>query len=367
MQRPDLRDIHQLTKDEFKRILGPVAGSLDDGSKVVLGMQSDVFACCSIQGDQISVRGTPRFEQAIKSAYAQAKPTMWFGSAEKERPKTETIPPALKPKTDTTSATTYRVPVLIYKSKREPGKNVDGSPAEDMTYGTMTAEQIKAIPMFVGKMGDDGFIGDLEKSDPKVFFSSFRNMTTLFATGDLKMNILAMIAKFEKSEGGEYRNQALTRAARAHPTTIKFSDTLIKEVKAKLAEVDGDVNKLVLSDLMQQYSKTSGFRLPIFNSAVDKVQGLTIAVNDVWAGKAEITTYEKFGDFYKGTIKVTLYDHFGLDYPDIGPDPTTGRVKFYGLASGFRSWFVLQHYKRFAYKPFLTVIELSYPFQGELK
>ncbi|HHQ4444640.1 TPA: DUF3289 family protein [Aeromonas veronii] len=44
-----------------------------------------------------------------------------------------------------------------------------------------------------------------------------------------------------------------------------------------------------------------------------------------------------------------------------------GRVKFYGLASGFRSWFVLQHYKRFAYKPFLTVIELSYPLQGELK
>ena len=100
----------------------------------------------------------------------------------------------------------------------------------------------------------DGFIGDLEKTDSKVFFSSFRNMATLFATGDLKMNILAMIAKFEKSEGGEYRNQAMTRAVRGHPTTIKFSDTLIKEVKAKLAEIDGDVNKLVLNDLMQQYN-----------------------------------------------------------------------------------------------------------------
>ncbi|MFQ2189596.1 DUF3289 family protein [Aeromonas jandaei] len=43
------------------------------------------------------------------------------------------------------------------------------------------------------------------------------------------------------------------------------------------------------------------------------------------------------------------------------------RGQLYGLASGFRSWFVLQYYKRFAYKPFLTVIELSYPFQGELK
>ena len=124
----------------------------------------------------------------------------------------------------------------------------------------------------------------------------------------------------------------------AQTVTAQFTDiSIIKEVKAKLAELDGDVNKLVLNDLMQQYNNNSGFRLPIFNSAADKVQGLTIAVNDVWAGKAEITTYEKFGDFYKGTIKVTLYDHFGLDYPDIGPDPTTGRVKFYGLASGFRS------------------------------
>lgn len=41
MQKPDLRDIHQLTKDEFKRILGPIAGSLDDDSKVVLGMPEE--------------------------------------------------------------------------------------------------------------------------------------------------------------------------------------------------------------------------------------------------------------------------------------------------------------------------------------
>ncbi|MGU5646749.1 hypothetical protein [Aeromonas caviae] len=145
MQKPDLRDIHQLTKDEFKRILGPIAGSLDDGSKVVLGMQSDVFACCTIQGDQIVVRGPPKFEQANQVAYAQAKPTMWFGSAEKGRPKLDPIPPALKPKTDTTSATTYRVPVIIYKSKREPGKNVDGSTAEDMV-----------IPPFFGALKSRG-------------------------------------------------------------------------------------------------------------------------------------------------------------------------------------------------------------------
>ncbi len=37
MQKPDLRDISQLTKNEFKRILGPIVG---DGFKVVLEMQS---------------------------------------------------------------------------------------------------------------------------------------------------------------------------------------------------------------------------------------------------------------------------------------------------------------------------------------
>ena len=91
--------------------------------------------------------------------------------------------------------------MLIYKSKREPGKNVDGNPAEDMTYGKMTAEQIKAIPMFVGRWEMTALLVISKRLTPKVFFSSFRNMATLFATGDLKMNILAMIAKFEKSEG----------------------------------------------------------------------------------------------------------------------------------------------------------------------
>lgn len=333
---------------------------------VALGLSGDIFSCCRVQGDTITVSGPPLFVQNIKAAFPHAKPTVWFGSAQKERPPQQCLSPVAQTKTDTTSATTYRVPVRIYKSSRAPGKNYDGTPAEDMQAGTMTADQIKKMPMYKGVLGDDMFIDDLEHTNPKTFFSSFRTMTVLFATGDLKMNIFSMIAKFEKSEGGEYRNQALTNAVKAHDSTIKFSDTIIKDVKSKLSQIDGDINKLKLDELMWMYKKTAGFRLPIFNTAWDKVEGLTIAINDVWAGRAEITKYDKFGKFYKGNIRVTLYDHFGLDYPDIGPDSTSGRTKPYGLLAGFRSWFVLQHYDKFAYKPFMTVIELDYPFQGEL-
>lgn len=369
MQKPNLRDINQLTKDEFKGILGPIAGSLEDGSKVVLGMQSDVFACCTIRGDQITVSGTPKFEQAIKAAYARAKPTMWFGSAEKARPKVERPSPTLQPKTDTKSATTYRVPILIYKSPREREKNLDGSPAADMQSGTMTAQQIKAMPFFLGKLGDDLNIQDLETMSPKPLFQTFRAMAVdYFSSGDLKMNTLAMIQHFEQNKGGEYRNPVLTKAVRIHPKTQAFSQTIIDEVVSQTKNLKGEINQLDLSKLMSGYSaRKQGFRLPNFSSAADILGGTTIAINDVWAGKAEITKYEKYGDYFKGMIRITLFDHFGLDTPDIGADPTTGHVKPYGVLPGFRAWFILQHYNRFAFKPFVTVMEMDYPFSGEIK
>ena len=369
MQKPSLRDINTLTKDEFKCILGPIAGSLDDGSKVALGMQSDVFACCKIQGDQITVRGTPRFEQTIKSAFGSAKPTLWFGSAEKERPKVETPSPTLQPKTDTKSATSYRVPVLIYKSPREREKTLDGGKADDMMYGTMSASEIKSMPFFLGKLGDDLNIKDLETMSHKPLFETFRSMAVeYFSSGDLKMNTLAMIQHFEKNTGSDYRNPVLTNAVRIHPKTMAFSKTIIEEVVTQTKQLDGEINQLDLSNLMDGYkTRQTGFKLPNFSSAADILGGTTIAINDVWAGKAEITKYEKFGNFFKGTIRITLFDHFGLDAPDIGPDPTNGHIKPYGVLPGFRAWFILQHYDRFAFKPFVTVMEMDYPFSGEIQ
>ncbi|HAT6345328.1 TPA: DUF3289 family protein [Aeromonas hydrophila] len=370
MQKPDLRDIKTLTKDEFNRILSTAGGSLPDGSKVALGFSSDVFACCRVQGDQISVHGSDKFEQTIKSAFASAKPTMWFGSAEKERPKVERPIPQLQPKTDTKSATTYKVPVLIYKSPREREKKIDGSKADDMVYGDMTAQQIKSMPFLLGKLGDDLNIKDLETMSPQPLLHTFREMATFWFSDDsLKMNTLAMIQHFEKGKGTDYRNSVLTKEIRSSPQTQAFSKTIIDEVIAQNKQLKGEINQLDLSKLMDGYkARQQGFRLPIFNDYITDVpRGTTIAVNDVWAGKAEITKYEKFGNFFKGTIRITFFDHFGLDGPDIGPDPTTGHIKPYGLLPGFRAWFILQHYDRFAFRPFVTVMEMDYPFSGEIQ
>jgi len=232
----------------------------------------------------------------------------------------------------------------------------------------MTAQQIKSMPFILGKLGDDLNIKDLETMSPQPLVHTFREMATFWFSDDsLKMNTLAMIQHFEKGKGADYRNTSLTKAVRIHPKTQAFSKTIIDEVVAQNKQLKGEINQLDLAKLMDGYkARQQGFRLPNFSSFSDITSGTTIAINDVWAGKAEITKYDKFGNFFKGTIRITFFDHFGLDTPDIGPDPTTGHIKLYGAMPGFRAWFILQHYQRFAFRPFVTVMEMDYPFSGEI-
>lgn len=88
----DLRDISTLTKDEFKCILSPMGGSSEDGKRVKVRFESDVFACCKVIDSKLVIQGSDKFRRTVEQAYASAKPTMWFGSAEKERPKPEYVP-----------------------------------------------------------------------------------------------------------------------------------------------------------------------------------------------------------------------------------------------------------------------------------
>ncbi|WP_139823990.1 DUF3289 family protein, partial [Lonsdalea iberica] len=179
-----------------------------------------------------------------------------------------------------------------------------------------------------------------------IFFYKFREMaTSLFSTGELEMVILAMIAKFEKKEGGEFRHPALTRAVRAHPATQLFVGRLLEGVDTTIRMKQGEINATPLEIWMPQYDKKNQAKLrpPAFHEISDIIGGLTMSINDVWAAKAELVQYDKFGRYYTGKVRVTFYDHFGLDIPDIGPDPTNGSIKKYGMLAGFRGWFILQH------------------------
>ncbi|MGL5557023.1 MAG: DUF3289 family protein, partial [Aeromonas veronii] len=316
-----------------------------------------------------------------KSAFERSKLNRtgqqgWGGFAPRPNPAPPPEPPStlkVTEKTDTTSATQVRVPILVYESATKPGKKADGSTSEDMKFGEWSVEQIRGIPT----MGGREFVRDNFGLDSAPeHFATWRNMTTsLFSSGEMKMVLLKMIHKVQKRERGEFRDPVLNRMVRAHPKTQEFSSVILDAVDLKIKEMKSDINGLSLKEWYSTHKNGKPPSLFAFNNRAsfsqnrgfesDVLNGLTMAINGIWAGKAEIIKFERACGFYKGKVRITFYDHFGLDLPDIGPDPNTGAVKPYGLLPGFRAWFILQHLDRFAYKPFVTVVELDYPIQGE--
>ena len=97
-----------------------------------------------------------------------------------------------------------------------------------------------------------------------------------------------------------------------------------------------------------------------FKNIGDIFNGLTICVDTVWGYTIEVSDYNLDGTHFSGTLHFKLYDNFGLDRNDVSGT--------YGLLSGFRSWYVLQHYDRIkgVYVPFVSLMEFDVPFEGNV-
>ena len=240
-------------------------------------------------------------------------------------------------------------PKLIIKSKRDRGKTLAGAPAADLKFGDYTKGQLKAVRwLFKTDLLQDDLFGS-----EAILWKEFESMsTTIFAVGDLETNIKAMIAHFKANSGTDYRNPILTKAARKHENSQKFEREVRESMISAIKKYGGDPSKIKTGDV----TRKTGLR---FSSKMDTFAGgLTIAVNDVWAWKVELVEYSLDGADFKGTYRVTLFDHFGLDQPDVD--------KKFGLLVGFRAWFILQHYDKYAYKPFVSVMQWDSRFQGNI-
>ncbi|MGG6177376.1 DUF3289 family protein [Pantoea allii] len=60
---------------------------------------------------------------------------------------------------------------------------------------------------------------------------------------------------------------------------------------------------------------------------------------------------------WQASIKFTGQDHFGLDVSDI-------RKKMFSQFQFFKIWFILQHFDRLGFRPFLTNMEAVIDIKG---
>lgn len=262
-------------------------------------------------------------------------------------------------------------PLLVFETKKE----MDDFDAPDMTYGDETKEQIESYGFMkpfkqseyyshregYTRYSEDEF--SLPASDHfkrmrslgNVFSSQLIGQVMGFKTSDI---FTEMVNKFERNEGDYYSNPTLTNALKYHETTAKFHDALINCLGEN---VNNGTLPSDIKSVTSQYMKSSkGETLPKFISAFlgeDLYNGTVLSVHDIWSMCVYVEQLECKGRQVRGVFKYEIQDHFGLDTNDI--NHVLSDMKPYELLDGFRSWYLLQHFDGYGFKPFITKIDFK--------
>ena len=219
-----------------------------------------------------------------------------------------------------------------------------------------------------------------EQYTDEELFEGFEDLVTSYmAKDELKDNIIAMIRKFKRNEGGVYESDLLTKNIKTHEATNTYCEELQDYIAEKLKNGRGKISDLIEKEIdfrrnsayerRRIKGKTTTrlndggdeimFMRPQFDSFSDLRNGQRIALNDIWATDVMLTACEIKGEEYTIKYDVTLWDHFGLDKPDL--------EKWFNIIGRaraiFAAWFTLQHLR--GYKPFITKIQFTREFAGK--
>lgn len=202
-------------------------------------------------------------------------------------------------------------------------------------------------------------------SDNVLFWGFEKTATLYFAKGVLEGNLKRMIAKFKSNEGGIYEDNVLTETIVNSQVTKDYC----QEVETYLAEsIQKNITSLDKLEDKKPYfgnfntikadrqNNNKNFSRPIYN--VEKFEGLTIALNDIWSTQIVVKELKNNNNSYTCKYEVILWDHFGLDLPDM--EKVFNIIPSIGEA--FVCWFILQHLR--GYKPFVTKIKFEKEFEG---
>lgn len=235
--------------------------------------------------------------------------------------------------------------ILFARSMKRPGKTLTGETAEDMLCADKTPEEVRRMHRLFGLQ--------LKASDKELFADMYMlaGMGSLSGGGEL---LTALIGHFKGSTGTPFSNAYMDQKLKEHPSFHTFVyqkgegvlDNLIKQLRKIL----GNINKIYILQKGEIISDRTKF-----NTLKDKLNGMTLAVDDTSA-------YEVYVDDYKLTapntfncnLRIIVYDNYGLDAADIAK---------YGTIAGFRAWYVLQHVR--GYKPFLTKMTCIIPIKNQ--
>lgn len=234
----------------------------------------------------------------------------------------------------------FKKTVFFARSMKWPGLTVEGQTAEDMMCKDKTREEVLSINKL--------FKFQLDCTDEQLF----AEMHLLFKAGTIlggNENAKALIAHFREGSGRTFSSTYMDEQLKKHPSLQEFlheDNGVLTWLRNELKKHNGDINKMKL--LCNEEIKSMRVKFNLFK---DKLEGMTISVDDTSAYQIYVDDYKLYPDnIFSCKLRIVIYDHFGLDRAD---------VEKYGFGAGFRAWYVLQHVR--GYKPFLTSMECVVP------
>ncbi|MGF1873628.1 DUF3289 family protein [Photobacterium indicum] len=264
-----------------------------------------------------------------------------------------------------------KYPLLVFETQHQ----MNDTSVPDMIHGDESRQKIESYGFmlpFKNKMryspsqGQDVLAEDQFTLPASEHFKRMRDLGDglgFSMLGDTSNVFSKMVDKFERNEGvegGYFRSFELDKALQRHSTTKTFNAALMKCLGRNLN--NGILSSDITSKTSPYLTHVAKVSLPKFGFSLRDITGLlngtVLTVHDVWAVKIYADKLEYKDNQVRGTLSYEIQDHFGLDTADINHPSLSIKPLLlpYEQSDGFRSWYLLQHFKGYNFQPFITQI-----------
>ncbi|MFK8257721.1 DUF3289 family protein [Erwinia sp. AnSW2-5] len=196
-----------------------------------------------------------------------------------------------------------------------------------------------------------------ERSD--ILFDEFRELSRVFSfIGPYRGLIEKLITHMQTGNGALFSSHLLDSAYKEQIVNDSSTNSSLLKIKGTLSEfINWEIGRYDSKNKSKFSKSMANMILPKFNKWVDRINSLTISVHDVWATTITLKYLVIEGDNYAATIHYRAQDHFGLDSKDV-LNPVYRQFRI------FRIWFLLQHYEKYSFKPFITEMNATITITG---
>ena len=199
-----------------------------------------------------------------------------------------------------------------------------------------------------------------------VHVQTFRSLGNASSFKNKDMNKVAnqLVDHFLSGTGNDFSSDEFTKAIGEHKETQRYMEDFTKTFKEELSNYNGSITEIMNSGKFKEALRNNRVLLSQYDYSdfKDLLGGYTFSVHSWTESDVSLKDFKINDDgTYKGVLEFTFKDNFGLDKNDLPPQ--------YAAIPGFKSWFILQHSKKYngKYKPFKTVVVLEKEFSGTLE